>query len=290
MSWLDQSAARMIRRAARRAPGPLQERLEEEWLADCAQRRGALSRLRLAIGCYWATHLIAREHAVGALAPAGGARSLAAYLQQDFLFLSRRTPVLAIIIGAHVLVFLALTAGLVPKVIVGHTPRTTGEVIIPQPQTPVEPREAPPPPKFASWPVHVPEPEPLPPTDASQPDDHTLDLTIGPQQAQLPQPPSPPKLTRIIGGPGDAFPNAEEFYPPAARRLGETGAAVVSVCVNALGQLAGAPTLAQSSGSLKLDGGALRLAKAGSGHYRATTENGQAVSSCFPIRIKFQLR
>jgi TonB family protein len=288
MSWLDQSAVRMIRHAARRVPAPLQERLEEEWLADCAQRSGALSRLRLAIGCYWATNLIAREHAVSALAAAGGARSLSAYLQQDFLFLSRRTPVLAVIIGAHVLVFLALTAGLVPKAIVSHPPRTTGEVIIPQPQTPVERSESAPSPKFTPSRIRVPEPAGFVAPEPTLPDGPSLDVAVGPQPGQPPLP--PPSMTRILGGPGNAFPNAAEFYPPAARRLGETGAAIVSVCVNALGQLASEPTLTQSSGSLKLDGGALRLAKAGSGHYRATTENGQAVSSCFPMRVRFQLK
>lgn len=32
-----------------------------------------------------------------------------------------------------------------------------------------------------------------------------------------------------------------------------------------------------------------RLAKAGSGHYRPTTENGQPVSSCCAFRIVFRI-
>jgi TonB family protein len=109
--------------------------------------------------------------------------------------------------------------------------------------------------------------------------------------ATRPQPPQPPSaIARVTGGPGDGFPNTEDFYPAAARRLGESGAVIVSVCVNALGRLSKEPQVMQSSGSLKLDGGAVRLAKAGSGHYRATTENGQAVSSCFPMRVRFELR
>jgi hypothetical protein len=54
--------------------------------------------------------------------------------------------------------------------------------------------------------------------------------------------------------------------------------------------LASDPAIAQSSGSARLDEGALKLAKAGSGHYRSTTENGTPVSYCYPLRIRFELR
>ncbi|HYM29333.1 MAG TPA: hypothetical protein VET66_14380 [Steroidobacteraceae bacterium] len=39
-----------------------------------------------------------------------------------------------------------------------------------------------------------------------------------------------------------------------------------------------------------LDGGALALARAGSGHYRPATEDGRPVSACFPFRIRFEMR
>ncbi|HEY7887761.1 MAG TPA: hypothetical protein VIC29_06000 [Steroidobacteraceae bacterium] len=38
-----------------------------------------------------------------------------------------------------------------------------------------------------------------------------------------------------------------------------------------------------------IDQGALRLASAGSGHDRPTTESGQPVSSCYAFRISFRL-
>jgi hypothetical protein len=41
---------------------------------------------------------------------------------------------------------------------------------------------------------------------------------------------------------------------------------------------------------VRLDEGALKLAKAGSGHYRTTTENGRPVSFCYPLNVRFQLR
>ena|SRR5436853_7623673 len=55
-------------------------------------------------------------------------------------------------------------------------------------------------------------------------------------------------------------------------------------------RLSADPTIARSSGSARLDEGAVRLAKAGSGHYRATTEDGRPVSSCFPFLIRFDFR
>jgi len=106
--------------------------------------------------------------------------------------------------------------------------------------------------------------------------------------------PGPPEVkeavSRVLGGPGKGFPNSDDYYPAAARRLSEQGSATVQVCVDKEGRLTANPTVTQSSGSARLDGGALKLAKAGSGHYRPTTENGLAVSSCYGYRIKFDLR
>jgi hypothetical protein len=72
--------------------------------------------------------------------------------------------------------------------------------------------------------------------------------------------------------------------------MGRTGISTVQVCTDDKGRLTAAPMIAQSSGSSGLDEGALRLAKAGSGHYRATTEDGRAVNSCYPVRIRFDLK
>jgi TonB family protein len=82
----------------------------------------------------------------------------------------------------------------------------------------------------------------------------------------------------------------DDYYPSAAKRLEEQGIATVGVCVDANGRLTSDPTTVQSSGSSRLDQGALQLAKAGSGHYRATTEDGRRVSSCYSFRVRFELR
>jgi TonB family protein len=289
MSWLDRISGRVIRDAAARAPTALQERLEEEWLADFAERRSAIARLRLAIGCYWATNIITHEHAATALAAAGGVpgRSLAAYRQRDFQFLTRRTTVIALILGAHVLVFFALVTGLVPKGLMPEPPRTVVDFSTLQPQTPDVQPESPLPPTATS--PRIPEPY-LDPVVDSSPEASQSDADPVPAAIPPNLPPSPASVARVLGGPGNGFPNAEKFYPAAARRLGETGATILNVCVNAAGQLSTEPQVTQSSGSSRLDGGALRLAMAGSGRYRATTENGRAISSCFPMRVRFELR
>ncbi|MBS0388243.1 MAG: TonB family protein [Proteobacteria bacterium] len=97
-------------------------------------------------------------------------------------------------------------------------------------------------------------------------------------------------VSRVSGGIGAGFPSAEVFYPASAKRLGEQGVADVRVCVDGSGRLTGIPTVSQSAGSPRLDEGAIRLAQAGSGHYRPATENGRAVSSCFAIRVRFMLQ
>jgi TonB family protein len=101
----------------------------------------------------------------------------------------------------------------------------------------------------------------------------------------------PPHIVQQVpGGPGTGFPDPDDFYPVLAKHLEEQGAATVQVCVDAKGRLTSAPTTLQGTGSARLDEGALKLARAGSGHYRATTQDGQPVNSCFPFRVRFQLR
>jgi TonB family protein len=96
-------------------------------------------------------------------------------------------------------------------------------------------------------------------------------------------------VSRVGGGPGTGFPNTDDFYPSLSKFRGEQGIVTVHVCVDASGRLTGEPTLAESSGVWRLDAGALRLAKAGSGHYRASTEDGSPVNSCYLFRVHFRL-
>jgi hypothetical protein len=64
---------------------------------------------------------------------------------------------------------------------------------------------------------------------------------------------------------------------------------VVTVCVNAKGRLSSDPLTAKSSGFSRLDEAARKLARAGSGHYIPSTEDGVATDSCYPLSVRFQL-
>jgi protein TonB len=275
----------LIQRAARNSPPSLAPRLEEEWLADLGAQRRGWSRLSFALGCCWATQVIAREH-LAMSAPAttsaghGAAATLAQAVPSPF---SRRTTVLFLIVGVHALVIYAFANGLVHKVIAAIQPPTVIHFVSdPRPRDPPNPVPEP-----TLWTPHaVPEPPLDFRIDATPADDP---LTQPPQDSSPVQ--SPPNVVkRVIGGPGPGFPDTDPYYPVVSRRLGESGIATLRVCVDGNGRLAAAPLLAQSSGSARLDEGALKLAKAGSGHYRSTTENGTPVSYCYPLRIRFELR
>jgi TonB family protein len=93
-------------------------------------------------------------------------------------------------------------------------------------------------------------------------------------------------VNQVQGGPGIGFPNPDDFYPMLSRHMEEQGTATVQVCVDTKGRLTADPTTLLGTGSFRLDEGALKLARAGSGHYRATTEDGRPVISCYPLRIR----
>lgn len=286
---LERCSRWLIRRAARTSPPDLSGRLEEEWLADLAAQQGPLARLRFAIGCCWATRVIAHDYAGSRAAAASSVTGQGSVLigQHDLAFFSGRTTVLLLIVGLHVIVIWGFATGFAQKVI-GSIPRPMTTEID---NVPREAHLAPPiihsqltvldvlAPKF-NLTVDIP------------PDGITTHVVTQapPQEPPATPPAQPAAVRRILGGPGQGFLNTDDYYPLDSRRLGETGAASVRVCVDGKGRLASAPTLAQSSGMLRLDAAALRLAAAGSGHYRSSTANGVPVADCFAFRIRFRLQ
>lgn len=273
--------------AARRAPPGLAERLQEEWLADLMARRGAVSRIGFGLGCCWATRVIAREFGVAAAAAgssASGERLLVGYGGFNLSGFSRRTTAIIVIVGVHLGIFYLYLTGFT-RTIVPNPADSIKMHWITQSRERVRPTPLLPPTITTTTVDRV----PLPDTKFEVPAAPTA-ITV----ARLPEPPDttppPPKpIDRVTGGPGAGFPNTEDYYPPESRRLDETGTSVVSVCVDPRGRLTAAPALVTSSGIGQIDEGALRLARAGSGHYRPTTENGRPVSSCYAFRVRFQL-
>jgi TonB family protein len=285
--YVEQLARRLIRAAARGAPDSLAPRLQEEWLADLAARPTATARLRLALGCCWATRVIAHEFSaprVPAASAATGANVLNAYAHPHAGFFSRRTIALLVIASVHLLVIYALAAGLLHPVSAPAPPATLVD-FTPVPHI-VKP---PPPPSGPRLQRTLIDKIPAPQIPLSDPDDSTA-----PRVSDDPLPPAPaptPALVRRVqGGAGAGFPSTEDYYPAAAIRLREQGMTTVRVCVDAAGRLTAAPLLVQSSGSPRLDDSAQRLARDGSGRYRPTTEDGRPVSACFALGIRFRMR
>lgn len=286
--WVDGIAHRLIHRAASRAPGSLSERLEEEWLADLSAQRGPIARMRFALGCCWATNVIAHEHVVAAMPATSSPMGQGQFIRQpqdDFPLLSGRTITFVLVASLHAAVLYGLAMGLGPQFAKIITDPLVNQVIEPLPRSQLPP---PPRPQVPTTRIQLPPQEPMPPIESDQ-----ADVVEGalrePPHPMLP-PSTPTVVNRVQGGPGIGFPSTNDFYPDAAIRMGEKGVATVRACVDGKGRLISEPTIVQSTGSARLDEGAVKLAKAGSGHYRATTEDGQAVNSCYPFRIRFDLR
>jgi TonB family protein len=281
----------LVQHAARSAPPELAERLEEEWLADLATRPGTLARLRLAVGCCWATRVIAHEHCVvrvPAAVTATGSKIMTAYARSDVSYFSGRTVSFFLIVCLHVAIIYVFAAGLARPLLTKLIPPMD---VVTMPDAP--PRKPPPdlqPPQLSNRFVIDTSFQP-PPVVVDPPPvvtDVPSAMAITPPSLHVPAA-STKVVNRVGGGPGKGFPNTDDYYPANALRLGQEGTATVRTCVDEKGRLTAMPTLSQSSGTTSLDEGALKLAKAGSGHYRPTTEDGQPMSSCYEFRIGFHV-
>jgi len=280
----------LVRHAAHHSPSDLASRLEEEWLADLSARRGVASRLRFGLGCWWAGRIIAHEHGAACAAPvsaASGHRLLLLNVHLDPSRWSRTTAVVIAVICIHAVLVYAFVTGLAQRVVAFIPTALDGGIIdVTRPHEPPPPL---PPPRFAQPRVDV----PAPVLTVNVQDAPTAIHVVSPPQHQptvSAVPAAPPPVTRVLGGPGAGFPNTDDYYPPAARRLGEAGTTVVQVCVDTGGRLTAAPLVVRSSGHANIDAGSLNLARAGSGHYRPTTENGRPVSSCYAYRVTFRFK
>ena len=213
---------------------------------------------------------------------------MAAYVQ-DSNFFTRRTIVLFAIIALHVFIAWSLATGLARRAIELVAPPIQTEVVE-EVQKKDEP-PPPPPPQMERPPVEIPPPDVAIEVPQETQTTAIVDVTDKPVPKAPPPPPAPvAKKVQVAPKPGKGFPSSEDYYPPASKRLGEEGSANIHVCVGPNGKLTEDPTLAQTSGSARLDDGALKLAKAASGHYQPGTEDGQPAAMCTVFKIKFELR
>jgi periplasmic protein TonB len=209
---------------------------------------------------------------------------MAAY-SHDTDFFSRRAIVFVVIVAFHIVLGYLLASGLGAQIVQVIAPPIQTDIIEEVQQRDEPP--PPPPPEFERPPVEVPPPEVAIdiPVDTAQSTAIT-DVTDKPVP-RAPPPPPPPKNV-VHAKMGKNFPNSEDYYPAASKRLSEEGSITVKVCVGPNGKLSEEPTVSQSSGSARLDEGALKLAKAG--RYVAGSIDGQATTDCFPFKIKFELK
>jgi len=210
-----------------------------------------------------------------------------AYYVHEQNFFSRRLLFLAIIVVFHVLLVYALATGLARKVVETIAPPIVTDLIEEIDQRDEPP--PPPPPEFERPPVEVPPPEVNISLPMEAPPTAITNVTDRPQPPAPVQPPPPPPPRQVVKAKiGKNFPATEDYYPAASKRAGEEGSAAVRVCIGPNGRLTEEPTVAQSSGSARLDEGAVKLAKAG--RYVAGSADGQPTTDCFSFRVKFELK
>lgn len=282
----------LIQHAAHRAPESLSSRLEEEWLADVESRSSSWSRLRFALGCCWATMVIVSEYPrsrVPATSSAAAARGFITLADRNFGYFSLRSGTLFLIAGLHAVLFYGLITTLSHTHALATPPNLQNH-----PVNPVPPEKSPPPAmEMKGWTIDVQKlVVDVPPKIDVEDDATTQIVEKSPEPYSPPLPPETPAhvVQQVGGGPGAGFPETADFYPSLSIHLGEEGISTVRVCVDAKGRLTSEPTTVKGSGSARLDAGALKLARAGSGHYRATTEDGQPVNSCYSFGVRFQLK
>jgi TonB family protein len=228
---------------------------------------------------------------VPAASSAAAAKGFITLADRNFGYFSLRSGTLFLIAGLHAVIFYGLVTTL------SHTHGSaTPPNLQNQPVNPVPPETLPPPlppgMEIKGWTIDIRKLVADVPPKIDVENDVTTQVTETSPEPSTPQAPETPThvVQQVTGGPGAGFPETADFYPSLSIHLGEEGISTVRVCVGANGRLTSEPTTVKGSGSARLDEGALKLARAGSGHYRATTEDGQPVNSCYALGIRFQLK
>jgi len=209
---------------------------------------------------------------------------MAAYVH-DTDYFTRRTAVFALIIALHVFILWAFATGLARKAIEVLAPPIQTD-ILQEEKTKNEP-PPPPPPDMTRQVVEVPPPD----INIAMPE-------VGPQTTAItarvaekaPAPVAKAAVAATAVGLGKGFPNVDDYYPDASRRLGEEGLTVVDVCVGPDGKLTEPPKVNKTSGHERLDQAAVKVASVGSGRFKPATEDGKPVAKCTQLPIRFKLR
>src|SRR5882757_6787396 len=153
----------LIHHAAHRAPDSLSSRLEEEWLADLESRSSALSRLRFAAGCCWASLVIVHEstrNRVAATSAAVSSGGVVTLTDRNFSYFSLRSATLFLIAGLHAALFYGMITILSPHTRGSPPPSILENTVLkPVPRT----REPVPQAAMEGWTLTVPKPDTVTP-------------------------------------------------------------------------------------------------------------------------------
>jgi hypothetical protein len=197
---------------------------------------------------------------------------------------SRRTLTFLLVACLHAAVFYGLLIGAATFTKIVPGPLLT-RVIDPPRRDALPPLPAP-----HMTPTTIPIPKTIDEFNIEPAQADSATVPTGDSQGAGTPPAGPHLVNRLQGGPGIGFPSTNDFYPSVSIYREEEGAATIEACVDGKGKLTSEPKILESTRSSRLDDAAVRLAKAGSGHYRATTEDGLPVNSCYAFRIRFTLR
>jgi periplasmic protein TonB len=204
-----------------------------------------------------------------------------AYYPHDSNYLSRRGVAFLGIIVLHIVLIWAFINGFAPTgvryvqtILQTNIIQTEKPKDLPPPPPPVDLKERPP------VQVIAPDINISVPVDAPPPIQ-----TVTTQRVEA----TPPAPRAIVPGtplkPTYA-PDVADYYPDSSRRAGETGRAMVKVCVNVGGKLDSAE-VSTSSGVAALDQAAIKYAKAM--RFKPATSEGKPVLSCSNLPVKFEL-
>lgn len=193
-----------------------------------------------------------------------------------------RTAILAVIVGIHVLLVLAINTSLSTVILDRLPPLIKAEII----EEIIKDDEPPPPPPT----VETPPPYVPPPTIV-------IDLptaTKGPTTALVvtdkPRPVAPPPPAVVKKAPEIDPRFKRRFqpdYPPTSRRLGEEGSVVLQVLVDTEGKVQDGK-IQTSSGFPRLDEAALKHALR-AWRFKPGTEDGKPVSAWHSVKVTFRI-
>jgi protein TonB len=209
----------------------------------------------------------------------------------------RRIGPLGAIILLHVAFFYALQSGLLRQVAEVLPKEVTVTFITPQPKVePPRPQPAPEKPKTVPVVKKQVAPPPVPMVN-TKPSPNAITAPPAPPAPPAPAEPAPPAVSAPPAPPAPAVPRTvtsgieyvqapQPEYPPASRRMGEEGKAVLRVLVNEKGRPERVE-VQKTSGSARLDEAARQAVLRAV--FKPFIEDGKAVPAFAIIPIKFQL-